>query len=123
MVSRTQPKINLRRLIIKDGDAEAKGMVVHAERFSVSGNALSIKAGEYKTTLFIKPVITLVWLNVFHLLFSLQRVFPFIIVIISPSFRVCFCLFLFFSLFLFSCYLLFRVSGDGMIVCKLELCK
>jgi hypothetical protein len=41
VLSRTHPKINLRKLIIMNGDAEAKGMVVHSERFSVLGNTLS----------------------------------------------------------------------------------
>jgi hypothetical protein len=70
MVSRTQPKINLQRMIIENGDVEAKGRVVDTKHFSVWGNTISFKAGRYVTTVFIKPVIALVWLNVLHFLFS-----------------------------------------------------
>jgi hypothetical protein len=58
MVSRTKSKINLQRIIVKDGNVEAKGVVFHSDRFSVSGNTLSFKAGGRYTTVFIKPVIT-----------------------------------------------------------------
>jgi hypothetical protein len=40
IMSRAQPKINLRGLIIKNGDAEVNGMVVHPECSSVSDNTL-----------------------------------------------------------------------------------
>jgi hypothetical protein len=73
VVSRTNPKNNLQKLVIKNGDAEAKGMVVHSERYTVSRNILSFKAGGRHTTVFVKPVITSVWLNLsfhFSLLFS-----------------------------------------------------
>jgi hypothetical protein len=68
-ISRNKPKINLRRLIINNGDAEAKGMAAHPEHFSVFGNTLSFKSGGGYTTVFIRPVIMLVWLNVFRFLF------------------------------------------------------
>jgi hypothetical protein len=67
-LSRMKPKINLRRMIIKNGDAEANGM--HSKRYSISGNTLSFRYDEGITTVFIKPVITSVWLTVFRFLFS-----------------------------------------------------
>jgi hypothetical protein len=52
MVSRIHPKINLRRPIIKNGDAEANGMVIDPERFSVTRNTLSFKSADVYTTFF-----------------------------------------------------------------------
>jgi hypothetical protein len=65
-ISRKKPKINLRRLIIKNSYAEEKRMLDHSERYSVSGNTLSFKSVTTYTTVFIKPVIMLVYLNAFR---------------------------------------------------------
>jgi hypothetical protein len=69
-ISRNKPKINLRSPIIKNGDAEEKRMLDYSERYSASGNTLSFKSVATYTTVFIKPVIMSVYLNVFRFLFS-----------------------------------------------------
>jgi hypothetical protein len=123
MVSRTQPKINLQKLIVKNGDAETKRTVVHSERFSVLGNTPNFKTAERGSIVFIRQVIELVWLNVYFFLLFFWRVFLFITIIISLYFRVCPLVFFLPSLLLFVYYLLFGVSGDGIIICKLEFCN
>jgi hypothetical protein len=47
MVLRIRPKINLKGLIIKNGDAEAIGIVIYTEGFSVPGNTFSFKPAGY----------------------------------------------------------------------------
>jgi hypothetical protein len=69
-ISRNNPKINLQRLIIKNEDTETKRKLDHSEHFSVSGKTLSFRSGRSSNTVFIKPVITSVWLNLFRFLFS-----------------------------------------------------
>jgi hypothetical protein len=71
IISRNKPKINLQRLTIEYVDAETNiGMAIHAERYSILHNTLSFKSDGNETSVFINPVVTSVWLNMFRFLFS-----------------------------------------------------